>query len=36
MMMKQGNASPESDGKCVEFRVIFISFPVAYRHGIIS
>ena len=36
MMMKQGNASPESDGKCVEFRVIFISFPVAYCHGIIS
>ena len=30
MMMKQGNASPELDGKCVNFWVIYISFLIAY------
>ena len=29
-MMKQGNASPELDGKCVNFWVIYISFLIAY------
>ena len=30
MMMKQGNASPELDGKWVNFWVIYISFLFAY------
>ena len=33
MMMKQGNASPELDGKCVNFWVIYISFLVGNCHA---